>query len=135
MSLSSQDALIYLMVVTAASDSSFSELELDRIGALAERLPIFINYQQKQLSKAASDCVALMGEVDNLEKIIDIALDVLPERLHDTAYALCVEIAAVDLELEQEELRWLEMLRDRLALDRLTSAAIEVGARARLRRE
>ena len=36
--------------------------------------------------------------------------------------------------LEQEELRLLEMIRDRLTLDRLTTAAIEVGARARYRK-
>ena len=75
-----------------------------------------------------------MREVDDLNRVIDIALKSLPTRLHDTAYALCVEIAAVDLELEQEELRWLEMMRDRLSLDRLTTAAIEVAARARLRK-
>jgi hypothetical protein len=62
------------------------------------------------------------------------AIAALPEKLHDTAYALAVEVTAVDLRLEQEELRFLEMLRDGLSLDRLTTAAIEVAARARHRR-
>ena len=44
------------------------------------------------------------------------------------------EVAAVDLTLEQEELRLLEMIRDRLELDRLVTAAIEAAARARYRR-
>ena len=48
-----------------------------------------------------------------------MALAAIPKRLHDTAYALAVEVAAVDLRLEQEELRFLEMIRDRLDLDRL----------------
>ena len=61
-------------------------------------------------------------------------LGAIPQRLHDTAYALAVEVAAVDLRLEQEELRLLEMIRDRLELDGLTAAAIEASARARLRR-
>ena len=134
MSLSAQDSLVYLMVVTAAADSSLSEMELDRVGALVDRLPIFENYSRNQLSETATNCLDLMREVDDLNRVIDIALKSLPQRLHDTAYALCVEIAAVDLELEQEELRWLEMMRDRLSLDRLTTAAIEVGARARLRK-
>ncbi len=133
--LSSQDAIIYLMVVTAAADSSLSSLELDRIGALVDRLPIFKNYSREQFSEIATSCLDLMREVDDLNKIIDLALSALPERLHDTAYALCVEVAAVDLRLKQEELRWLEMMRDRLSLDRLTTAAIEVSARARLRQE
>ncbi len=134
MSISSQDALVYLMVVTAAADRDITSIELDRIGSLTDRLPIFVNYDRDMLAQAASNCVDLMGQVDDLNKILDIALAVLPARLHDTAYALAVEIAAVDLELLQEELRWLEMMRDRLNLDRLTTAAIEVSARARLRK-
>lgn len=134
MSLSPQDALVYLMVVTSAADTDITSLELDRIGGLVDRLPIFDGYDRSQLSEIAGQCVELMGKVDDLEKVLDIVLEALPERLHDTAYAVAVEIAAVDLELLQEELRWLEMLRDRLSLDRLTTAAIEAAARARLRK-
>ena len=57
----------------------------------------------------------------------------LPPRLHETAYALAVEVAAVDLHVEQEELRFLQILRDALNLDPLAIAAIERGARARYR--
>ena len=59
--------------------------------------------------------------------------DALPHNLYDTAYALAVEIAAADLHVEQEELRLLQLLRDRLGLDKLTCAAIERGAMARYR--
>lgn len=134
MSLSPQDALVYLMVVTSAADTAMTDLELNRISALVDRLPIFEGYEQAQLSKTAADCIDLMSKVDDLERVLDVALEALPDRLHDTAYAMAVEIAVVDLELEQEELRWLEMVRDRLSTDRLTTAAIEVAARARLRK-
>ena len=60
--------------------------------------------------------------------------EAVPERLRDTAYALAVEVAAVDLRLEQEELRLLEMIREGLQLDGLIASAIEASARARLRR-
>jgi hypothetical protein len=43
-------------------------------------------------------------------------------------------VASVDLRLEQEELRFLEMIRDGLDLDGLVASAIEASARARLRR-
>lgn len=134
MPLSPQDALVYLMVVTSAADTDMTSLELDRIGGLVERLPVFDGYSREQLSEVAGQCVDLMSKVDDLEKVLDQVLEALPERLHDTAYAVAVEVAAVDLELLQEELRWLEMIRDRLKLDRLTTAAIEVAARARLRK-
>lgn len=134
MSLSPQDALVYLMVVTSAADTDMTAPELDRIAGLVERLPVFEGYDRLQLSEIAGQCVEAMSRVDDLEQILDDVLDALPERLHDTAYALAVEVAAVDLDLGQEELRWLEMIRDRLKLDRLTTAAIEVAARARLRK-
>ena len=44
-----------------------------------------------------------------------------------------VEVAAADLHVEQEELRFLQMLRDRLDLDKLAIAAIERSARVRYR--
>lgn len=134
MSLSTQDALIYIMVVTGAADTDLNDHELDRILGLAGRLPVFAGYDEERLARAASKCMELVREVDDLGEIIDLVLSALPSRLHDTAYALAVEVAAVDLNLEQEELRWLEMLRDHLSLDRLTTAAIEVAARARLRK-
>jgi hypothetical protein len=55
----------------------------------------------------------------------------LPEKLYETAYALAVEVAAVDRIVRNEEIRFLELLRDKLRLDKLTIAAIERGARAR----
>jgi hypothetical protein len=69
-----------------------------------------------------------------LDGVLDAAVAALPERLHDTAYALAVEVAVVDVQLPQEELRLLEMVRDRLEVDRLVTAAIEASARARMRR-
>ena len=63
--------------------------------------------------------------------MLALIADCLPDKLYETAYALGVEVAAVDLSVEQEELRFLQLLRDRLKLDKLTIAAIERGARAR----
>jgi len=134
MTLSPQDALVYFMVITAAADQAMTDEELSRISALVDRLPIFENYNMSRLSNVADDCIALMHSSSDLDRVLDVMLAVLPERLEDTAYALAVEIAAVDLDLKQEELRWLEMIRDRLRIDRLVTAAIERAARARLRR-
>ena len=82
------------------------------------------------LAKAALD---LTQRADDLGEVLDVVFAGFPERLHDTAYALAVELVAVDLDLRQEELRWLEMLSDYLALDKLVVAAIERAARARLK--
>ena len=133
MNLSPQDGLIYLMVVTAAADRALSDQELNRMSALVKRLPIFEDFDVATLPDVTAECASMLQK-SGIEGVLELVVATLPERLQDTAYALAVEIAAVDLELGQEELRWLEMVRDSLALDRLTTAAIEVAARARLRR-
>lgn len=129
-----QDALIHIMIVAASSDSTMTERELFRIKALIDRLPVFEGFDKERLADVANDCADILNGEDGLDRVVDQALAALPKKLEDTAYALAVEVTAVDLHLEQEELRFLEMLRDKLSLDRLTTAAIEVAARARHRR-
>lgn len=132
--ISAQDALIHLMIVAASADSAMTERELVRITALVDRLPVFEGFDRERLADVANDCADILNGPDGLDRVVDDAIAALPQKLQDTAYALAVEVTAVDLHLEQEELRYLEMLRDRLSLDRLTTAAIEVAARARHRR-
>lgn len=132
MSLSPQDALIHIMVTTASSDAAISQQELDRIQQLLGRTPIFADYDRVRLEAVANDCIDVINRT-GVEPALDSAVDALPDRLQDTAYALAVEVAVVDLHLPQEELRLLEMIRDRLKVDRLVTAAIEAAARARMR--
>ena len=70
---------------------------------------------------------------DGLDEILSVIQTSLPARLYETAYALAIEVASADLHVEQEELRFLQMLRDQLELDKLVVAAIERSARVRYR--
>ncbi|WP_193336980.1 tellurite resistance TerB family protein [Devosia beringensis] len=131
---SAHDALIHLMIVAASSDSQMTEKELVRIQGLISRLPVFEAFDPSRLRAVANACADTLNGPGGLDQVLDDAIAALPAKLQDTAYALAVDVTSVDLHLEQEELRFLEMLRDRLDLDRLTTAAIEVAARARHRR-
>ncbi|MBJ6133136.1 tellurite resistance TerB family protein [Ochrobactrum sp. Q0168] len=132
--ISPQDALVYIMITTSAADTSMSDAELESIGNVVTRLPVFRGFDTAELPRLANACYALLADEDGLEKILDLAHDALPEKLYDTAYALAVEVAAADLHVEQEELEFLQMLRDRWTLDELTVAAIERSARVRFRK-
>ncbi len=134
MSNPAHDALINLMIVAASSDSAMTEQELVRIQALIGRLPVFEDFDKARLAEVANRCADMLNGPGGLDQVIDEAIAALPRKLQDTAYAVAVEVTSVDLHLEQEELRFLELLRDKLDLDRLTTAAIEVAARARHRR-
>lgn len=134
MALTPQEALIYIMVVSAAADRTLSDGEIERIDALVARLPVFAGFDRTQLPTLAKAALDLTQNANDLEDVLEFVFTDFPERLYDTAYALAVELVAVDLDLKQEELRWLEMLSDYLALDKLVIAAIERAARARLKK-
>jgi tellurite resistance protein len=132
MALSVQDALIHIMVVTASSDEGISQHELDALADQIVRSPVFNGYDMDRLSIVANEAVDKTN-AEGFEGVLDAAVAAIPDRLHDTAYALAVEIAIVDVQLPQEELRLLEMVRDRLSLSSLVTGAIEASARARMR--
>jgi hypothetical protein len=122
------------MVIAASADSKVSDRELEIISRLVNRSPVFETFDHSDLGQVAAQAIDLIKDSSNLERAMEMILGSLPQRLHDTAYALAVEVASVDLRLEQEELRYLEMIRDHLVLDGLIAAAIEASARARLRK-
>lgn len=127
------EALIYLMVVTSASDREMNDAELAHIGDAVSNWPIFIDYDPADLVRAARACQKLLQEEGGLDKVFSIVLDSVPLHLHDTAYAAAVEVAVVDREMRMEERRVLERLRSWLAIDADTARAIEISAKARHR--
>lgn len=132
--ISEHEALIYAMVTLSAADRTMTDDELMKIGDIVRTVPVFEGFDADRLVTVAEACGALLQDDEGLSNMLAIISASLPERLHETAYALAVEVAAADLHVEQEELRFLQLLRDRLGLDRLAVAAIERSARVRYRR-
>jgi tellurite resistance protein len=124
-------ALIYTMVLVSASDRDMTDAELASIGDMVLHLPVFKDFDRKKLTKVGAECAKLLQKEDGLDQAFKLIKKALPKKLRETAYALACDVAAADGSATQEELRLLEMIRDRLDIDRLTAAAIERGARAR----
>lgn len=129
--ISHHTALIYVMVLVSAADGSMSEKELRTIGDLTTTLPAFRGYDEKRLIATSQECAAILTEPDGLEAVLGLIRDSLPEHLRETAYWLALEVTLSDARVMLEEIRILDMLRRALGLDRLVSAALERGARAR----
>lgn len=134
MKITPQDALIYIMVTVSAADARMTDAELSSIGNLVRRLPVFTGFDDSRVPEIAERCYELLTKSDGLDRILDIAHQTLPEKLYETAYALAVEVAAADLHVEQEELAFLQLMRDLWNLDDLSVAAIERSARVRYRK-
>ena len=124
-------ALVYVMVTVSAVDRAMTDDELHRIGEIVSNLPIFADYDDNDLVKTAEACGEILSADGGLQQVLRLVRGALPEKLRETAYAVALEVAAADRLVRPEEIRFLEMLGDTLELDRMTTAAIERGIRAR----
>lgn len=129
--LSAQDSLAALMIAVSASDETIRTSELVKINSIVNHLPIFAGYDDSRLPQLSQIIFSLFEEEDGLDALFGLIRNALPEKLHETAYALACDVAAADGMIAGAEGRMLEEIRYELALDRLHAAAIERGARAR----
>jgi len=129
--ISHHAALIYVMVVTAASDGDMDDRELHAIGELVRTLPVFHDFSEDRLIQVAQECAAILQDDDGLGAVMGLIKEALPEHLRETAYYLALELALTDTQVALEEIRVIDVLRRALGLERLEAAALERGARAR----
>lgn len=126
-----QTALVYAMVLISASDRQMTDEELKRMGDLVRTLPAFDGYDESRLVEDARNCAAILDNDDGLNAVLGLVAEAVPDSHRDLLYAVACDIAAVDGQLSQEELRLLEIIRHRFHVERLTAAAIERGVAAR----
>ena len=124
-------ALVYVMVTVSAVDRAMTDDELHRIGEIVSNLPVFADYDDNDLVKTAEACGEILSADGGLQQMLRLVREALPEKLRETAYWVALEVAAADRLVRPEEIRFLDMLGDTLELDRMTTAAIERGIRAR----
>ncbi|HTQ15706.1 MAG TPA: tellurite resistance TerB family protein [Rhizomicrobium sp.] len=129
--ISHHSALIYVMVLIAASDRSMSEKEMRAMGDLVKHLPVFRDFEEHRLLSVCQECGSILQEKDGLDAVLGLVKEALPEHLRETAYWLALEVALSDSRVMLEEVRVLEMIRRTLGIERLEAAALERAARAR----
>ncbi len=129
--LSPEESLIYIMVTMSAVDRDMSDLELEKIGHIVRKMPVFAGYNADNLIETATACGAVLRQDNGLNNVLENVKLALPPHLLETAYAFAVETAAADGSLQKEELRLLQIFRVGLGIDRLIATAIERGAHAR----
>lgn len=124
-------ALIYVMVTMSAVDRTMNDAEMARIGEIVSNLPVFDDFDPDDLVATAEACGNILSNDGGLQRVLRLIKEGLPKKLRETAYAVALEVAAADLDVRAEETRLIELLRDSLELDLITTAAIERGIRAR----
>ena len=127
------EALVYVMIMASAVDRVMSDIEMETIGAIVRRLPAFEGFDKKKLLRVSQDCSDVLAKPEGFDTALGLIERGLSKDLHVTAYAFAVEIAAVDKNVNLEEVRLLEILAERLDLSDLVIAAIKQSAEARYR--
>jgi tellurite resistance protein len=130
-SMSAQDALVAVMVACSASDQNMRTAELVAITRMVNHMPVFAGYDADRIPRVSRTVFDLFEEEDGLDALFGLLREALPERLHETAYALACDVVTADGKHNETELRMLEEVREELGVDRLHAAAIEWGARVR----
>ena len=129
--LTPQEAVIYLMVMTSASDGQITDEELRTIGRVVRSFPLFSESDENNLVATSEDCGRLMSSDGGLHKVLEAAAAVLPKFLVETAYAAVVDVVTADENLDMTEIRVLELIRNALHVPDDGAQAIEHAARAR----
>ncbi len=129
--ISNHQALIYVMVMMSAVEGRIAKEEIVEMELLIRTLPIFKNFDRSRLITVVQECGDILDNPEGMSTVLGLTTNQLPAKLKETAYALAVEVAAADLVVGKEELRFLAILRDALGLDKLVTAAIERSAIAR----
>jgi tellurite resistance protein len=132
-SIDRHSALIYTMVLISAAEGQITDPELQMMGRLVQSLPVFKDFETDRILALGRECAELLNQDEGLDVAVDLIARALPQPLRETAYALACDVAAADGRASQDELRMLEILRQRLHLDPLVTTAIERGAQARFR--
>ena len=133
--ISTEQALIYTMVTMSGVEGRINAVELAEIGHIVKHLPAFRHFDEARLTTVAQEVGEILAESEGLKAVLGLIRQALAPKLRETAYALAVEVAASDLAVGKEELRFLAILRDTLELDKLVTAAIERSAIARYQSE
>jgi tellurite resistance protein len=134
-SLTPQDALVAVMIAVSASDEHMRTTELVAINRMVTQMPVFAGYDPDRIRHISQTVLDLFEEEEGLNALFGLIRVALPQRLHETAYAMACDVAAADQTLQAVELEMLGEIRDQLQIDRLHAAAIEWGARVRHMRD
>ena len=133
--ISTEQALIYTMVTMSGVEGRINTTELAEIGHIVKHLPAFRHFDEARLTTVAQEVGEILAEPEGLRAVLGLVKEALSPKLRETAYALAVEVAASDMAVGKEELRFLAILRDTFELDKLVTAAIERSAIARYQTE
>lgn len=129
--ISPQTALVYIMVASATADHSLAKIESKVIADTVKILPVFKGFTFEHFKEDIDNCISLLEEKEGIVALLGLIAEALPDRLKPTAYTLACEVVIADRKILKSEIAWLDLLRQKLNIEILTAAAIEMTVHSR----
>ena len=130
-SMGVHDAIVGIMILSAMSDGEVRDSELVVIASVIDHFPMFADYDPSNIKRVFTYMEGFLSTADGLKRFLVFVREVLPPKIHETAYLIACEVVVADGKLKQSELRLLEEIAYHLELDPLHVAAIERSVKAR----
>ena len=125
------EGMIMTMVLAAATDRNLSRAEQKRLRDLVSHLPIFSDFDARNLARVCETCAATLAGDNGIDRAARLIKKGVPKRFGPTAYTIACDMLAADGRIGDVEVGLLDLLADLFGMDSLTCAAIELASRVR----
>ena len=99
--LSPAEAFAGVILVAAAADGYLANEEVQIVISSLYRMQLFQSYPSDHLSRMINRLMRII-ETQSIDALLEIAVNSLPEYLHETAFAIATDIALSDGEVSDE---------------------------------
>ena len=117
--LSPAEAFAGLILAAVAADGYVANEEVQLVVSTLYRMQLFQSYPSEHVSRMISKLMRII-EIQSAEALLRVAVNSLPEYLHETAFAIATDIVLSDGEVSDEEEYLLSKLCNSLSISRDT---------------
>ncbi|MGL5944308.1 MAG: tellurite resistance TerB family protein [Waterburya sp.] len=117
--LSPAESFAGIMLATIAADGYLASEETQNLISILFRMKLFQSYPSDHVSRMISQLMKII-QTKGTDSLLKIAVDSLPEYLHQTAFAVATDLILSDGEVSEEEEDVLYRLCNLLSISRDT---------------
>lgn len=100
--LSPAESFAGIMLATIAADGYIANEEIQHLVATLYRMQLFQSYPNDHVSRMIGKLMKII-EVQNADVLLNVAVQCLPEYLHETVFAVATDLILSDGEVSEEE--------------------------------
>ena len=115
--LSPAESFAGVMLTTIAADGYIANEEIQNLVATLNRMKLFQNYPSDHVSRMLNKLARII-EVENIDSLLNISVQCLPEYLHETVFAVATDLILSDGEVSEKEEYLLSKLCNNLSISR-----------------